>query len=283
MSMSTAATQHAPYASIMVPLDLGIEAEDRVRFAASLADRFSSRLIGVAAEEMFLPLYGTDGAVGVDARVFEIEEVRVRDDLARAEEVFRRAAGARNAVEWRSAIGMPRLFVAEQARAVDLVVVSRHGPDDAGHGRMGLDPGDLAMDLGRPMLLAPPRPAPLSARRVVIAWKNTREARRAVWDGLPFLKGADAVFVATVDKDTDREGAADVCEHLKRHGIAARAVVRPEPGGSTAYALLCVAEDEDADLIVCGAYGHSRLREWAFGGVTRDLLDASPVCCLMTH
>src|SRR3954452_13725570 len=141
MSMSTAATQHAPYASIMVPLDLGIEAEDRVRFAASLADRFSSRLIGVAAEEMFLPLYGTDGAVGVDARVFEIEEVRVRDDLARAEEVFRRAAGARNAVEWRSAIGMPRLFVAEQARAVDLVVVSRHGPDDAGHGRMGLDPG----------------------------------------------------------------------------------------------------------------------------------------------
>jgi nucleotide-binding universal stress UspA family protein len=74
-----------------------------------------------------------------------------------------------------------------------------------------------------------------------------------------------------------------VVDHLSRHGVAARAEVRTQRERSVADELILVAEVQGADLIVAGGYGHARLREWAFGGVTRDLLRHSPKCCLLTH
>jgi nucleotide-binding universal stress UspA family protein len=102
-----------------------------------------------------------------------------------------------------------------------------------------------------------------------------------VSDGLPLLARADEVFVVAVDAHD--AGVKDVTAYLARHGIASRHYVRPKPAGSAAEELTKIAEREGADLIVCGAYGHSRTSEWVFGGVTRDLLAHAPVCCLMAH
>ncbi|MBV9116248.1 MAG: universal stress protein, partial [Acetobacteraceae bacterium] len=174
-----------------------------------------------------------------------------------------------------------------QARAADLVVVGRPGPDDALDPRLRVPPGPLLMGLGRPVLLAPPRVERLSAARVVVAWKDTRETRRAVLDGLPLVRTAEAVFVVVVGEGESggegRDGAADVAAYLARHGAASATVLRPEPGGSVADTLQQTARREGADLIVAGAYGHSRLRQWVFGGVTRDLLGNASICCLLSR
>ena len=129
------------------------------------------------------------------------------------------------------------------------------------------------------------RPAPniCLAKNVLVAWKDSREARRAVVDAIPLLSGASEVVVATVDRDATRQAkqsVADVAVFLRRHGIRARAEVVSEKGD--AAALKSLAGSMHADLIVAGAYGHSRLRELVFGGVTRSLLDEIGVNRLMS-
>jgi nucleotide-binding universal stress UspA family protein len=150
------------------------------------------------------------------------------------------------------------------------------------------DPGALVLRAGRPVLAVPPGVNSLGGRRIVVAWKDSREARRAIQDALPFLRRADEVIVVEVcetsDEVTDSQARLrDVAQYLKRHQIKAVAErVRPVEGAAV-NSLLRLAQDESADLIVAGAYGHSRLGEWIFGGVTQGLLARSPVCCLFSH
>jgi nucleotide-binding universal stress UspA family protein len=127
----------------------------------------------------------------------------------------------------------------------------------------------------------------LVADHVVIGWKDTREARRAVKDALPFLHQAKRVTVVEVCKkdemDIARHHVVDVVRYLAQHKIKAESRVEIQAQGSGADQIITLAEDEGADLMVTGAYGHSRLNEWIFGGMTRDLLTSSPICCLMSH
>jgi nucleotide-binding universal stress UspA family protein len=269
------------YHTVIVPMDLSPVAEPRVKLAADLADRFDGRLIGVAAQPFNPPVTGD--AMFFDPRLVEDEQHRTRDELAQAEAVFRRGAGTRNNIEWRSAIEAPATYLAEQARAADLVVVSRQGESDPLDWRFGVSPGEVLMSAGRPVLVVPPHIDYLSARRILIAWKDTREARRAVWDALPLLKAAEEVFVVAVGPETNLAAAEDVAEYLVRHGIDSTTTLHREPAASVADKILEMAEWDGADLIISGAYGHSRLREWMFGGVTRELLNRAPVCCLMSH
>jgi nucleotide-binding universal stress UspA family protein len=98
---------------------------------------------------------------------------------------------------------------------------------------------------------------------------------------MPFLKAADDVTVAVFNDD--EAGAKDVGAYLACHGIVASVLRRDVSADGVAEELMRVAEAEAADLLVCGAYGHSRASEWIFGGVTRDLLDHGRLCCLMAH
>lgn len=99
---------------------------------------------------------------------------------------------------------------------------------------------------------------------------------------LPFIRSADRVFVVSAGEGAGFEGAQDVAGHLARHGASVTAHLLTT-AVSDSDEILRFARKHDADLIVCGAYGHSRLREWAFGGVTRDVLQTTPLCCLMAH
>jgi nucleotide-binding universal stress UspA family protein len=268
------------YASIMVPMDLQPDAEKRARLATDLSDRFGSRLLGIAAHPLAAPLYFEAPLPGV-ASAIELSQRHATREIAKAEAVFRKVTGTRNRVEWRHAHAFPLDFVVEQARAADLIVASRSLAGHNGLDPMSLNAGDLVLAAGRPVLFVPPGTDFLAARHVVIAWKDTREARRAVMDAMPFLRAAEDVSVVAVGPD-DR-GALDVSTYLACHGIDA--CVRSEDAAMQVVAekLMRAAEVDAADLIVCGAYGHSRASEWVFGGVTRDLLARSRLCCLMAH
>ena len=267
------------YASIMVAVDLGQHARDRIRLAGHLADDFHAGLIGVAAEMPAYEAVPVGPTFGGGYCMASVQEA-VLTELKSARAVFDEATHGRSRVEWRSNLDFPLAFLTRQAAAADLVVVGR---GDDGNPLMTVDPGDAVMQLGRPVLVVPPDIDHLDAQRVAIGWKNTREARRAVRDALPFLKRASHVVVLSID---DGSGAADtqavVCL-LQAHDVHATAVRKDAYGPGTAEALVDAASEQAADLIVTGGYGHGRLREWAFGGVTRDLLAGCPVCCLMSH
>ena len=126
----------------------------------------------------------------------------------------------------------------------------------------------------------------LAAARVLIAWKDTREARRAVQSALPFLRVAEQVTMLEIADEALKEAALahldDLEVYLGRHRIkvSGKAVLRAV--GSVSEQLKRTARNDGADLIVAGAYGHTRLGEWIFGGVTRDLLRTTEVCCLFS-
>jgi nucleotide-binding universal stress UspA family protein len=118
---------------------------------------------------------------------------------------------------------------------------------------------------------------------VVVAWKDTLEARRAVLNGLPFLERSDRVLVVAVGPEADTESLDDVAAYLCRYGLAVTTHRQGSDDAGAGEAILRFVAREEADLLVMGAYGHSRLREWMFGGVTRDVLQTIPICCLMSN
>jgi nucleotide-binding universal stress UspA family protein len=146
--------------------------------------------------------------------------------------------------------------------------------------------GDLVMQIGRPVLIVPKNAARIVFERMIVGWKDTRETRRAIVDALPLLKMAKLVIVAEIVAESEmieaRKHLDDVVGWLKRQGIVAQAIVSPS-GGEDSARLGELAREQKADLIVAGAYGHNRLREWMLGGVTRDLLMCADRCSLVSH
>ena len=166
-----------------------------------------------------------------------------------------------------------------------MVIGSHPVAEDVYH---AFDPGMVLLNAGRPVLVVPESLADGNpGQRVVIAWKDTREARHAVQSAVPYLKMADHIALVEVAEAAleaaAREQLNDVEKYLRRHGIAVNTKSVTYPHGSISDQLRDVARKEGADLIVAGAYGHTRLGEWVFGGVTRGLLQDSEVCCLLCN
>ena len=272
--------------AVLVHVDGTKAAAGRVAFAGALADDFGAQLIGVASGQMAIPVYAPfgEGFVSLQPEVVEAARKQVTDQITAANATFRAAAGTRSNVEWRaSEANEPAGFLVEQARAGDVVVVGRPAKDDAEDVMLGVAASDIVLGVGRPVLVVPPGVERMSGKRVVVAWKDTREARRAVIDALPFLKAAEEVFIAGAGDETPLATVQDVASYLARYGIVAKPVVEALTDGRPATALLRIAQRVNADLIVTGAFGHSRMRQWVFGGVTRDLLDHAGVPVLFVH
>lgn len=148
----------------------------------------------------------------------------------------------------------------------------------------------LLLESGRPVLVVPWRyKLELPLRHVVVAWKPRREAARALHDAMPLLHAARTIDVVVVDPEEGEQGygeqpGADVAVHLARHGLKVNVVAhKRNPGESVATALLRHAAAGNAQLLVAGGYGHSRFREWALGGTTRELLHALHLPVLFSH
>jgi nucleotide-binding universal stress UspA family protein len=276
----------AAYRAILVDAGLDAAATARVRLAAGLAERFDAHLIGLAACGVVPPVTGPFGETAMVVESIEAEERRIDAALQAAAEGFGAIAGAAGlSSEWRRFLDYPGDALARESRAADLLVIGRGGMAE---GHALAEPSDVLMRSGRPTLVVPPDAAALEAKRVLVAWKESREARRAVADALPFLAAAEQVVVLAVCENADPPAQAqghvdDVARLLSRHGANATGEVVTLSGRSVSGELRLAAERIGADLVVAGGYGHSQLLEWVLGGVTRDLLRHSPICCLLSH
>jgi nucleotide-binding universal stress UspA family protein len=271
------------YKSILVHAVPGVVGETRIRCAADLADRFGGLLIGCACEMAPLVLrdpFSPDGGPTVTSVVETVEK-----RLADAQRIFEQTVPHVRS-RWIASRSLPDEALAQAARAADLVVTGRPSSRLAGLTRHE-DPGALAVIAGRPVLIAPQGRDYLQAKRVLVCWKERREANRAVSDALPFMRVAEEVLVAEVARADDLVGAhqraEDVAGLLREHGVRATGEAVLRTSERTAQLLQDRANLFGADLMVAGGYGRSRLGEWAFGGVTKAFLEQDERFVLLSH
>ena len=276
---------------ILVHLDASAQSAVRLDLAIDLARRHDAHLTALHVVDIGMPLIGMADGGGGAALATLIDEMR-ESGLAEARriEADYRERIRRESMEgeWRQAEGMVGELVTLHARYADLVIVGQDDPDGSSIGTVGLA-GDILFGAGRPVLVVPYTGSfATTGRRVLIGWNAGREAARAVNDALPLITAADMVCVLSANPRQGigahgEEPGADIALHLARHGAKVSVEHRLAPDVSDADLLLNHASDIAADLIVIGAYGHSRLREFALGGVTRSILKQMTVPVLMSH
>jgi nucleotide-binding universal stress UspA family protein len=252
--------------------------------ATALARLLGATLYGLGAEG--LPPMATADPTGlVQGEIFLQMEDQITRDIEAAKTAFEAATGQLDTV-WASIDDTPTDVLTRAARSADLIFMTRPRTDQKAPYRFA-DPAQVMLRSGRPVLIAPPHAEPLAGTAVVVAWKDTREARRALADALPFLQRAATVVVLEVcanDEAADAGGRTDdVCEGLRRHGVEATGRVIVAPRERIADELDGAARAIGADLIVAGGYGHSRFGEWMFGGVTNELLSRARSYVLLSH
>ena len=271
------------YRSILSHVRAGADNTGVLSVSAALAKMFDASVIGIAGARLTPPF--TEMPV---ADMMQMEREAAEKAIAQAQSEFHDAfrdsdveTGWRTSCDYASVLD----FLIHQARAADLVVTSREAgsvlerSDDT-------QAGPLAMQAGRPVLVVPKDQKDISLHKVLLAWKDSREARRAASDALPLLKKAGEVVVVEVCDPADAKAAndrvTDVATWLKRHAVSARAHVETRQD-SDLDGLYRVLKRENCDFVVAGAYGHTRLQEWIFGGVTKDLLLPAGCCVLLSH
>ena len=273
------------FSTLMVHLEVGQPNTGLLEVAAGLAERCGAGVVGVVACMPMQVLYDADYIFG---NIIEEDRVATFEDIGRAEAEFRHAlAPHAEILGWRSSVGPAAIadFVARQARCADLVLTAGTGTGRQDATRR-IDLGALVMQAGRPVLVVPPATTRLQLDRVLLCSRDTPESRRAASDALPLLRLASHVSVVEIagrdELAAARLHARDVAEWLRRHGVSANGEGVLSTGDDAAR-VTSLAEQQGAGLIVAGAYGHARLREWAFGGVTRDVLLQGSVCALVSH
>jgi nucleotide-binding universal stress UspA family protein len=273
------------YKTVMVCLALDRPNDACLRVAGDIAERFGARIVGVAAADLRPPMYFAEGDFA--QKLLDEEVAAIQKRLSELEAEFRTSVERRaTAVEWRSARSLPVPYLLQQARAADILVIGARS-ETLVDPSAAPDPSDLVMQTGRPLIVVPSAVQWLDLRSVLIAWKDVREARRAVFDALPLLAAAKEVTIAEIpEQDGGRADAlahiADVAAWLRGHGIVANTVV-PEKAGNVTEQLEKIAAHVGAGAVIAGAYGHSRFREWVLSGVTRHLATESRRCAFLSR
>jgi nucleotide-binding universal stress UspA family protein len=270
------------YRTILVHVDLQPGSTERIRLAADLARQFEAKLIGLTAALPRPPVEAITAGV-MDASFVELERNEIRAEFVKAEQTFKAVtAEVPVEAEWRALETFPVVAMADSASAADLVVVGRIAGHRDGDYRT-VNVGELLIRAGRPVLVVPPGIASLAVRSIMVAWKNIRESRRAISDALPLLKRAETITVVEVREAEEASSVADIGTFLSAHGINFRAEMIERDGSKVEDQLSSFAERMPSDLVVAGGYGHSRIRELVFGGVTRRLITRFVVPCLLRH
>ncbi len=257
-------------------------------FAVSVAARFGAHLTGFAfLYEPLMPVmvdsYGVPPGV-IELQRIENEKV-AKAAVARFDEAARLAGISGEARALDAPVGAAPATLARIARRFDLCVIAQPEPNQPALAHLFVEAA--LFETGRPLLIVPYiQTAPLKLDRIMLCWDGSRSAARAVGDAMPFLvrsKATEIVMVSSEPVKSDEWPGADIGHHLGRHGIKAEVKRIASPDIDVANAILSYAADQSADLLVMGGYGHSRLREFILGGVTRGILGSMTFPTLMSH
>ena len=277
------------YKTILIHVDESPRSLQRVDIAARLAEQYQAHLIGAAMTGLspyIFPVGAFDPTV--PPIVFPVDELRAQASSALDgfEAAVQRAgvsAYERRLIDDEAGIGMSLL-----ARYSDLVIISQIVPTEF-QPRLRSDfPEYVVLNSARPVLVLPASGAHSDiGRRITVAWNGSAEAVRAITSAIAIMQRAGQVDLVVFDADLDgdvhgEEPGADIALFLARHGIKVE-VTSAQSAGDEGEALLTFATDKGADLIVMGAYGHSRFREFLLGGMSRTVLASSPIALWMSH
>ncbi len=276
---------------ILVHLDLGPRSTARLALAVDLARSHQAHLTGLYVISPLPTVVPT--SVGIDEEFMAewaqqfIEQNK--QDAQTVEATFNEAiACGAVAGQWRLAHGPLPRTVAQFARYADLTIVGQSDPSRPEPDRPNAVVEEVLFSSGRPLLMVPYAGNFASVgRNVLVAWKDTREAARAVTDAVAVMHGAEHITVFSVDPEDGMQAghgsSAAIALHLVRHGLTVSSAKAVSNGLSAADMLLNQAADCGADLLVMGGYGHSRVRELVLGGVTSGILESATVPVLMSR
>ncbi|MCS0589674.1 universal stress protein [Massilia norwichensis] len=279
------------FKTIVVHVDGSPLQDSRLRAAACLANAHDAHLVGSAATGLSPVEYAfIEGSLG--APVPPSDFVALRESSTAHLDAFAEQARRLGvaSVETRLIEDHADYGLLLQSRYADLVVLSRN-PDDSGPvlpGHLRRLPEQLALRGARPVLVVPDSYRDEAIPGIAVAaWDGSMQALRALTAALPLLQSASAVKLVLVNPDTlselhGEQPGADMALYLARHGVEVEVVVE-YTRTTVGHALMSLARDCGAGLLVCGAYGHSRYREWVLGGVTRELLARAPLPLLVAH
>lgn len=275
-----------PLRHILVHLDRTDASPGRLDAGVRLAAAHDAHLTGLYVVDLpSMVFYGVQDLPAEYVERFEAEEKAAAE--AAKTRFQERVSHERLSTEWRTAEGETATCIGLHTRYADLVVVGQAEPGMIGP-RSDL-PERVALESGRPVLVIPYIGAPRTVgENVLIAWNGSREATRAITDALPILERAKAAVVMAFNPETGRTAhgdipSADIAHWLARHGVRVEAKQAYATDIDTGNALLSAAADLGSDLLVMGAYGHSRLRELVLGGTTHDILSEMTIPVLMSH
>lgn len=272
--------------TILVYVDTHPACTERLQYAARLAAEHGAHVTGLHVRALpYMPIFvrARFGPEIVEAHRRFSEEVAVA-----AEELFRDIY-PQGEMEWKDVTGDLVETVRRHVRWYDLAVLGQIDRINKDEAIDWLAPDRIILGGGRPVLVHPhDGEFPVIGKRVLVAWDGSREATRAVHDAMPILQKAESVHVISFFPDAAKaeeglEPGEDLCAHLALHGVPAVCdATVAEDSGITQLMLSRVAA-ENADLVVMGGYGHSRLRETVLGGATREMLRDMTVPVLMSH
>jgi nucleotide-binding universal stress UspA family protein len=255
-------------------------------YAVSVAAMFGAHVVGISF--LYEPVIpdGTLGGVPIDLIELQREEnsKAAKDAVGRFEAAVKQAGVSAETRILDATFGGAATLFAQIARRFDLAVVGQaqreHGASD------DLMIEGALFESGRPLVVVPYiQRRGLTLERVLLCWDGGRTAARAIGDAMPFLERAKAVDIVMIaeERKNDEITGATMSEHLARHGVAAQAKRLARGDIAIEDVILSYAADSGADFMVMGGYGHSRLREFILGGVTRGILASMTVPVLMSH
>jgi nucleotide-binding universal stress UspA family protein len=275
------------YKDILVQIDAAASPL-RYEIAAGLAARAGGHLTGVFLKTTLINQYNNIGTVGflppedLNRLIKENNEGQDQDAAKSADTLKKAAAVAKAECDWRVVGGDIPDDLISLAQTADLVVLPPPAPNPA------YSVHASAVDIclaGCPVLLTPAEVAKtMVGEKALVAWNGSRESARALRDALPLLAPGAAVEVRIArPRDSIRDDSANLKAHLQRQGFTANVVVIEEGHGNVGDWLKAEAAKTGCDLIVMGLYGHTRLREFVLGGVSREMLHNSPLPLLISH
>jgi len=271
-----------------IVVNLGLNDNDPAgSFAISVADTFGAHVLGMAF--VYDPVIPGSVVGGIPPQFIESQraesEKAVNDAIARFDAAAKRAGISYETRAINASIAGAAERLGRIARRFDLAIVGQPDSDKAAPVEV-VDEGVL-FESGRPVIFVPYiQKAGLKLDRVMVCWDGSRAATRAVADSLPFLQKAKQVQVVIVADKAAKVGelpGVDLAQHLARHGLKVEVKRIASPEIDVSSMLLSCAADLSADMIVMGGYGHSRLREFVLGGVTRGILESMTIPTLMSH